>query len=108
MKDKNTKCCGDGCKDNCDSEPCCDDNCGKDCCSEPCCGNGSSNEPCCDKKKISGCGACNGGVYGLAFVGAVIYYIQHAETFWMGAIGFLKALVWPAILIYKLLELLAK
>jgi hypothetical protein len=47
-----------------------------------------------------------GGIYGLAFVGAAVYYIQHALTFWEGVLGFLKALVWPAVLIYKLLEFL--
>ena len=47
-----------------------------------------------------------GGIYGLAFLGAAVYYIQNAETFWMGALGVLKALVWPAILIYKLLGFL--
>ena len=53
------------------------------------------------------CGAaCGGGIYGLAFIGAVIYYIQHSETFWMGVLGVLKAIVWPAILVYKLLEFL--
>lgn len=46
------------------------------------------------------------GVYGLAFIGALVYYIQHATSFGMGVIGFLKALVWPAFLVYKLLELL--
>lgn len=55
-----------------------------------------------------GCGACGGGIYGLAFIGALVYYIQHAESFWMGVLGVLKALVWPAILVYKLLELLVK
>lgn len=43
-------------------------------------------------------------IYGLAFIGSAIYYIQHADTFWMGAIGILKALVWPAIFAYKLVE----
>ncbi len=46
------------------------------------------------------------GLYGLAFGGALIYYIQHAETFLAGVIGFLKALIWPAILIYKIFEFL--
>jgi len=46
------------------------------------------------------------GIYGLAFIGAAIYYIQHASTFVDGLVGFLKALVWPAILIYKCLEFL--
>ncbi|MCX6793005.1 MAG: hypothetical protein NTY12_03180 [Candidatus Falkowbacteria bacterium] len=45
-----------------------------------------------------------GGVYGLAFIGAVIYYIQHSTTFLMGVVGVLKAIVWPAFLIYKFLE----
>jgi hypothetical protein len=45
-----------------------------------------------------------GGIYGLAFVGAAVYFIQHSATFWEGVLGFLKAVVWPAILMYKLLE----
>ncbi len=49
--------------------------------------------------------AC-GGVYGLAFIGAAIYFIQHAATFWEGVLGFFKALFWPATLMYKVLELL--
>lgn len=45
-------------------------------------------------------------VYGLGFVGAAIYYIQSSSTFWEGAFGVLKAIVWPAMLIYKLLGFL--
>ena len=48
--------------------------------------------------------SASSGVYGLAFIGALIYYIQHATTFWMGVVGVFKALFWPAFLIYKLLE----
>jgi len=51
-------------------------------------------------------GGMMGGAYGLAFIGAAIYFIQHADTFWMGVYGFLKAMVWPAILVYKLLDFL--
>jgi hypothetical protein len=43
-------------------------------------------------------------VYGLGFIGAVIYYLQHAPTFWIGVLGILKAMVWPAFLIYRVLE----
>lgn len=50
----------------------------------------------------------SGGIYGLAFLGALIYYIQHADSFWQGVLGLLKAIVWPAIIVYKLLEFLAK
>lgn len=56
------------------------------------------------KNKRGAGGAVGGGVYGLAFIGAAIYFIQHATTFWLGVLGILKAIVWPAILVYKLLE----
>ena len=45
-------------------------------------------------------------VYGLGFVGALIYYVQHAATLSMGLLGFLKAIVWPAMVVYRLLEFL--
>ncbi|HMK39012.1 MAG TPA: hypothetical protein VK569_06700, partial [Bacteroidota bacterium] len=47
-----------------------------------------------------------GGVYGLAFIGAAVYFIQHAESFWGGVLGFFKAVFWPAMVMYKVLELL--
>jgi len=46
----------------------------------------------------------SGAVYGLGFIGAAIYYISTATTFWMGALGFLKALIWPLFLVYDLLK----
>lgn len=48
------------------------------------------------------CQGMSGGVYGLAFIGAAVYFIQQANGFWPGVLGFLKAIVWPALLIYKL------
>lgn len=42
-------------------------------------------------------------VYGLGFLGALVYFIQHASSFWMGVLGILKALIWPALLIYSAL-----
>jgi hypothetical protein len=48
----------------------------------------------------------SGSIYGLAFIGAAIYFIQHAASFWEGALGLLKAMLWPAVLVYKLLEFL--
>ena len=58
------------------------------------------------KEKIRN-NAPSNAVYGLGFIGAVIYFISHAESFWAGALGLLKAMVWPAILIYKAFEYLA-
>ena len=46
-------------------------------------------------------------VYGLGLIGALIYYIQAADGFWTGVLGILKALVWPAFLVYDLLKFLA-
>jgi len=45
-------------------------------------------------------------VYGLGFIGAAVYFISTATTFWVGVLGFLKALVWPALLIYEALKYL--
>ncbi|CAD5281929.1 MAG: hypothetical protein ACMVP2_15400 [Imperialibacter sp.] len=50
--------------------------------------------------------APNGAVYGLGFIGAVIYYISNATGFWMGVVGFLKAMVWPGFLVYEALKAL--
>ena len=54
-------------------------------------------------KKMNGSSSA---VYGLGFVGALIYFIQHAANFGEGVLGFLKALVWPAFVVYKLLGFL--
>jgi hypothetical protein len=43
-----------------------------------------------------------GAVYGLGLIGAAIFFISQATGFWMGVFGFLKALVWPAFLVYHL------
>jgi len=48
----------------------------------------------------SGCG----GIYGLGFIGACVYYISTAVGFWAGVLGVLKALVWPAFLVYSLMK----
>ena len=45
--------------------------------------------------------ASSGAVYGLGFIGAAVYFISHAAGFWMGVVGFLKAMVWPAFLVYE-------
>jgi hypothetical protein len=55
-------------------------------------------------KKTDG---ASGGAYFLGFVGAAIYYVSVATTFWMGVLGVLKAIVWPALLVYEALKFLA-
>jgi len=60
------------------------------------------------KKRINSmnnrCGPAGGAVYGLGLIGAAIYYISTATGFWMGALGVLKAIVWPAFLVFQLLQ----
>ncbi len=46
------------------------------------------------------------GVYGLGMIGAAVFFIQQATTFGEGAVGVLKALAWPAFVVYKLLSFL--
>jgi hypothetical protein len=48
----------------------------------------------------------HGAIYGFGVIGAAVYFIQNSTGFWLGCIGVLKALVWPAIIVYKVLELL--
>ncbi len=45
-----------------------------------------------------------GAVYGLGLIGAAIYYISVATSFWMGVLGFLKAIVWPVFLVWEALK----
>lgn len=48
---------------------------------------------------------CGGFGYFLGFLGAAIYYVSTATGFWMGVLGILKALVWPAFLVFELLKM---
>lgn len=43
-------------------------------------------------------------VYCLGVVGAAIYFIQQATSFWEGVIGLGKAIIWPAYLVYTALQ----
>jgi hypothetical protein len=52
------------------------------------------------EKNIQG-NASSGAVYGLGFIGAVVYFISHATSFWIGVLGFLKAMVRPAFFVYE-------
>lgn len=51
--------------------------------------------------------ACKGGsgcLYGLGIIGALVYYLSTATGFWVGVWGVVKALLWPAFLVYELLR----
>jgi hypothetical protein len=46
-----------------------------------------------------------GGAYFLGMIGAAVYYLDISYGFWNSILALLKALVWPAFLIYHLLAL---
>jgi hypothetical protein len=43
-------------------------------------------------------------VYGLGVIGALVYFVGHATTFWVGVLGVVKAFVWPVFAVYYALD----
>ncbi len=64
----------------------------------------SSKKDMCCNMNFSSCK--EGGTYCVGFIGALIYYISTATGFWVGVLGVLKAIVWPAFLVFELLKFL--
>jgi hypothetical protein len=56
------------------------------------------------QKNAAGAGA--GAVYGLGFIGALVYSISSATSIWDGAYGVFQAIVWPAYFVYEILAFL--
>jgi len=46
------------------------------------------------------------GVYWLGLIGAAVYNVSTATGFWMGVWGLIKAIVWPAFVIFELMKFL--
>lgn len=59
-----------------------------------------------NKSRYSGTRGGGGAVYAFGIIGSVIYYLQHASSFWLGILAILKAIVWPAFVVYDLLKFL--
>jgi hypothetical protein len=57
-----------------------------------------------EKQKVIYRDSGGGAVYGLGLIGAWVYFIGHATTFWLGVLGFLKGIVWPALVIFEVLK----
>ena len=55
----------------------------------------------CKKHIKNSCGGCG---YFLGFLGAAVYYLSTATGFWNGVWGIIKALVWPAFLVFEVLK----
>jgi len=63
----------------------------------------SFKSKCKEQIQCQGTGGC---AYFLGFIGALVYYITTAPSFWDAVIGFFKALVWPAFLVYGVMKFL--
>lgn len=50
--------------------------------------------------------AGSGAIYGLGMLGALIYFLQHASSIMDGILGMAKAIFWPGVVLYRVLELL--
>jgi len=72
---------------------------------DTCDSDGCSNHHGCSHHHVSAQGT-GSAFYGLGFIGAAIYYVSTSTGFWMGVLGLLKALVWPAFLVFHLLRFL--
>ncbi len=53
------------------------------------------------KCDMQGCSSC---AYFLGIIGAAVYYISTTSGFWNGVVGILKAIVWPAFLVFEVLK----
>ncbi len=54
--------------------------------------------------KGHGATAGAGAVYGLGFIGALVYYISTAHGFWDAVWGIVQAIVWPAFFVYGVMD----
>lgn len=51
--------------------------------------------------------APTGFVFFMAWVGALVYFVGQVDGFWNIIVAFLKACVWPAIIMHRVLEILS-
>jgi hypothetical protein len=58
------------------------------------------------RRRASAPAPCGGAVYGLGLIGAFVYFWQQADGLGEHTVGALKALVWPAFLVYEALRAL--
>ena len=50
------------------------------------------------------CKDSGGFAYFLGFIGALVYFISTANSFWSGVLGILKSLIWPLFLVLELFK----
>ncbi len=58
------------------------------------------------KKPWHSGGGSGGHIYGLGVIGALFYFLPNAANFQVIIVGIIKSIGWPALLVFKALELL--
>lgn len=58
------------------------------------------------KKKVMVDNGQWGYILFVAYIGAVVYFLDRNEGFWGGILAFLQAAVWPAYVLHAVLTLL--
>ncbi len=56
--------------------------------------------------KVVNKGGPGGGLYLVTFIGAAFYFVDKADGFWEVILAILQALVWPAFVVYNVLQAL--
>lgn len=55
----------------------------------------------CGKNNVNSGG---GAVYGLGFIGALVYFLSTATNFWDGVWGVIQAILWPGFVVFEILK----
>jgi hypothetical protein len=66
----------------------------------------TSLEPESRKSKVVYRSGAGNAVYCFGLIGACVYYISSAPTFWLGVLGIFKGIIWPAMLVFELMKFL--
>jgi hypothetical protein len=59
-----------------------------------------------DRNGSTGAAGAAGALYGLGFIGALVYFIQSATSFWDGVWGVIQSIFWPGFLVWGLFHFL--
>jgi hypothetical protein len=55
-----------------------------------------------------GAAASGGAIYGMGVLGAAVYFWQQADSFWEHVYAVIQGLLWPAYMVYRAFEALAR
>jgi len=73
---------------------------------DECCGQEAEKKGSSGRMRMDNGGGAMGFYYVLTVIGAMIYFMKHAVSFWGGVVGFFKGFIWPLFATMKVLELL--